>query len=260
MTVDLLTHLGAPAQPSRFINRYVTSHILHPFELAAIRLLLSLYAFLTIFYSLGYESNSSSTDENFSAKHFLSYFTNLCYWGLAFYLLFAGLHGLAYHFTQRRRMSAWQLFELERWPRGLQAAHAIFYSSVVTFAPLVTIVFWAVIYKGPFYPLTFDAWRNVRALSHSSLFELFKQELGIIKLSPKFLKLIHASRYLSTPLILPSPSSKYFCPALYLSLPSTSLSSLLYFSSISDLPTLPTPFPTSMSIVSLIQPNLAQGR
>ncbi len=168
MAFDVLAHLGAPTQPSSFINRYVTSHILHPFELATLRFLLSFYAFFTIFYSLGYESRSSSADENFSAEHFLSYFTNLCYWGLAFYFFFAGLHGLAYHFTQKRRMSPWQLFELERWPRGLQAAHAIFYSSVVTFAPLVTIVFWAVIYKGPFYPLRFDAWRNVRDNSQSA--------------------------------------------------------------------------------------------
>ena len=169
MAFDLLTRLGASPPPSASINRYLTSYILHPFELALLRLLLSFYAFFTIFYSLGYESLSSSPSENFSAQHFLSYFTNLCYWGLAFYFLFAGLHGLAYHFTQRRRPNAWRYLELERWPRGLQAAHAVFYSSVVTFAPLVTIVFWAVIYKGPFYPLTFDAWKNVR-VSLSLLF------------------------------------------------------------------------------------------
>ena len=130
------------------LSRYTTSWLLPPLSLACLRLVLSLYAFVTTFTVL-------ATDTPLSARQSFSYFTVLTYWGLAFYFLFSGLHTLSY----ARSGVSW----LQRWPRPFQALHALFYSTVVTFPFLVTIVFWVVLYKGPWFPKTVDAWSNARS-------------------------------------------------------------------------------------------------
>lgn len=90
------------------------------------------------------------------ARHSFSYFTNLTYWGLAFYFFFSALHTVSYVRTGSPLLS--------RWPRPLQALHSFFYTTVVTFPVLVTVVFWAILYSGPWFPVTFNAWSNVRVL------------------------------------------------------------------------------------------------
>ncbi|MCJ1291358.1 hypothetical protein MMC34_002901 [Xylographa carneopallida] len=139
------------------LSRYTTSWLLPPLPLGCLRFLLSLYAFVTTFTILG-------TDTPLSARQSFSYFTVLTYWGLAFYFLFSGLHTLSY----ARSGTSW----LQRWPRPLQAFHAIFYSTVVTFPFLVTIVFWAVLYRGPWFPKAVDAWSNISQHALNSLFAL----------------------------------------------------------------------------------------
>jgi len=81
----------------------------------------------------------------------------LTYWGLAFYFFFSALHTFSYLRTGSPLLS--------RWPRPLQALHAFFYTTVVTFPILVTVVFWAILYSGPWFPVAFDAWSNVRLLT-----------------------------------------------------------------------------------------------
>ncbi|MCJ1437099.1 hypothetical protein MMC27_006484 [Xylographa pallens] len=139
------------------LPRYTTSWLLPPLPLACLRLLLSLYAFITTFTIL-------ATDTPLSARRSFSYFTVLTYWGLAFYFLSSGLHTLSY----ARSGVSW----LQRWPRPLQALHALFYSTIVTFPFLVTIVFWAVLYRGPWFPKTVDAWSNISQHALNSLFAL----------------------------------------------------------------------------------------
>ena len=56
--------------PSDTLTRYTTSWLLPPYLLAAYRLLISLYAFVTIFTVIG-------TDSPLSRSQYLSYFTNL---------------------------------------------------------------------------------------------------------------------------------------------------------------------------------------
>jgi hypothetical protein len=141
--------LGVP-RPFDPAERYTTSWLLSPRLLACSRLLLSVYAFVTIFYTFGW--NGSHRREQASRRSF-SYFTDLTYWGLAFYFLASALHTMQY----ARTGQSW----LRNWPRALQAAHAVLYTTVVTFPFLVTIVYWAVIYSGPWYPVVFDAWSNV---------------------------------------------------------------------------------------------------
>ena len=137
--------LGAP-HPFDPTDRYTTSWLLSPLLLGCLRLLISVYSFVTIFFILGWDD---SHDDSVAARRSFSYFTDLTYWGLAFHFLFSSLHTLSY----ARTGTSW----LQRWPRPLQAAHTIFYTSVVTFPILVTAVFWAVLYNGHWFPVVFDA-------------------------------------------------------------------------------------------------------
>ena len=145
----IYTLLGA-SKPFDLTDRYTTSWLLPPHTFAALRLLLSLYAFVTIFFIFGWEDSHSAA---IVSRQSFSYFTDLTYWGLAFYFLAAGLHTAS---GARNGISC-----LQKWSPSLQAAHAVFYTTVVTFPFLVTIVFWAVLYSPPWFPLVFDAWSNV---------------------------------------------------------------------------------------------------
>lgn len=138
----------APSDPS---ERYTTSWLFPPLLLACTRLLLSLYAFLTIFFIFGWDGSHGHAQ---ASRRSFSYFTDLTFWGLAFYFLVSGLHTFRY----ARAGQSW----LGRWPRPLQVAHAVFYSTVVTFPFLVTIVYWAILYSSPWFPVVFNAWSNVK--------------------------------------------------------------------------------------------------
>ena len=130
--------------------RFATSWLLPASALAACRLLFALYAFATqiVVYAL---SGDVSDRQSFS------YFTVLGYWGLACYLLVAGLHSLSYARSGGFARGYW----LQRWPRALQAAHSLFYTTIVVFPIIVTIVYWTVLYRPPFFPEMFNAWSNV---------------------------------------------------------------------------------------------------
>ena len=146
---DIYHHLGVstPFDPS---HHYTSSWLLRPLHLGLLRLLLSLCTFTTIFTIFGYEDTHH---KSLKARQSFSYFTNLTYWGLAFYFLVSGFHTLSY----ARSGKAW----LSSWPRYLQAAHAVFYTTIVTFPILVTLVFWVVLYHDPWFSVTEEAWSNV---------------------------------------------------------------------------------------------------
>lgn len=62
----------------------------------------------------------------------------------------------------------------------MQALHAVYYTTVVTFPILVTIVFWGVLYESPWFPVRFDAWSNVRfSFFTFSHFSPFKQDIVV---------------------------------------------------------------------------------
>lgn len=173
-----------PFDPS---ERYVTSWLFSPVLLACSRLLLSLYAFLTIFFIFGWDGSHGHAQ---ASRRSFSYFTDLTFWGLAFYFLFSGLHTFQY----ARTGQSW----LARWPRSLQAAHAIFYSTVVTFPFLVTIVYWAILYSSPWFPVVYNAWSNVKR-SRSRSWYYFENRANL-----------HI-RYHDTCSTLSLPSSKSSC-------------------------------------------------
>jgi uncharacterized membrane protein YhaH (DUF805 family) len=132
---------------------FVTSWAFGPGLLAVIRLLISSYAFVVIFVTYGVRPESIG--------HSFSYFTELSYWGVAFYTLIAGIHGVIYAL----RVRSW----LDDWPRPLQALHGFYYTTIVTFPFLVTIVYWSILSPNPWYTLGVDRWRDV-SYSGDSLF------------------------------------------------------------------------------------------
>ncbi|MCJ1470713.1 hypothetical protein MMC07_009360 [Pseudocyphellaria aurata] len=158
----LYSPLGV-SRPFDPADRYTSSWLLPPVILAVVRLFLSLWAFTTIVVIFGWDGSHGLEQH---ARRSFSYFTNLTYWGLAFYFLFAGLHSLSY----ARSGTSW----LRSWPRPLQAAHAILYTTVITFPFLVTVVFWAVLYSGHWFPVVFNAWSNISQHALNSVLALFE--------------------------------------------------------------------------------------
>lgn len=112
-----------PFDPS---HRFATSWLLPPGLLFAFRALLSLYAFVTAIFNLGWRS----TQHLGGAGQSFSFFTNLTYWGLAFYFAFSALHTGTYWLTGRPLLA--------RWPPALQRLHSIFYSTITNFPFVVT--------------------------------------------------------------------------------------------------------------------------
>jgi hypothetical protein len=107
--------------------RYETSWVFSPVLLFALRALLSLYAFATIFAIFGWNGTHNLSQ---SSERSFSYFTNLTYWGLAFYFLASALHTCSYWLTRTPFLA--------RWPKPLQVAHGMFYSTVVVYPWIVT--------------------------------------------------------------------------------------------------------------------------
>lgn len=126
----------------------------------------SLYAFTTRFFILGYYCTHESLGGCRVAAQSFSYFTILTYWGLAFYFLVSATHTFTYALTGRPLLA--------RLPRSLQALHSLYYSTVVAFPPLVTIVYWVVLYKNKGFAEEFSAWENVSQHGLNSLFALFE--------------------------------------------------------------------------------------
>ncbi|KAG6112061.1 hypothetical protein E4U13_004471 [Claviceps humidiphila] len=171
-------------------HRFETSWLFSPWVLGGIRALISLYSFTTLFFIIGYTCANSSFGGCETVRRSFSYFTVLTYWGLAFYFLASAIHTLSYarhHHAQSRRQregrGEQQIGEnspvramclLDSFPRGLQALHSLFYTTIVTLPLLVTIVYWGVLYKNPWFAREFDAWHNVSQHALNSGFALFE--------------------------------------------------------------------------------------
>jgi len=108
-------------------NRFVTSWILSPLVFFLVRSVLSLYAFVTLFTIFGYYGTHGMPE---AAGRTFSYFTHLTYWGLAFYEGFAAIHTGSYWLTGSSFLA--------RWPKSLQVAHSMFYSTIVVYPFIVT--------------------------------------------------------------------------------------------------------------------------
>lgn len=125
-----------------------------------------LYAFVARFFIIGWTCAHDSLGGCKAVRQSFSYFTDLTYWGISFYFLVAAVHTLAYALTSRPL--------LDRFPRSLQALHSLLYTTVVTFPFLVTIVYWTILYEGPWFKLEFNAWSNISQHAMNSIFALFE--------------------------------------------------------------------------------------
>jgi hypothetical protein len=108
-------------------HRFVTSWILPPGVLFGLRTLLAVYAFTTLFTVFGWNSSHGGSE---ASRHSFSFFTNLTYWGLAFYYAFSAMHTGSYWLTGTSLLT--------RWPKSLQIAHSMFYSTIVLYPWIVT--------------------------------------------------------------------------------------------------------------------------
>ncbi|KAI1384062.1 uncharacterized protein F4822DRAFT_59716 [Hypoxylon trugodes] len=151
-------------------HRFETSWLIPPWLLFTLRASFSLYAFTTLFFTLGYQCAHADIGGCWEARASFSYFTVLTYWGLAFYLLFSSIHTLSYI------LSPTSTPLLNTWPRPLQALHALFYSTVTTYPFLVTIVYWGVLYPygSSWFPTQYLAWGAISEHALNSFFALFE--------------------------------------------------------------------------------------
>lgn len=124
----------------------------------------TLYAFTTQFFILGYTCTHESLGGCTTTRQSFSYFTNITYWGIVFYLLVSSIHTFTYALHGRPLLSAF--------PRPLQALHSLFYTTIVTLPILVTIVFWSVLYGGTEFKIQFHLWQNISIHGLNSLFAL----------------------------------------------------------------------------------------
>ncbi|KAI1434115.1 hypothetical protein GGR50DRAFT_664177 [Xylaria sp. CBS 124048] len=148
-----------PWDPS---HRFVTSWLVSPFVLFGIRATMSLYAFTTLFFNIGFQCARADLGGCEASRQSFSFFTVLTYWGIAFYNLTAATHTLCY----ARTGSA----PLYRFPRPLQALHALFYAAITTYPYLVTIVFWSLLSSPTTLATPFSAWSNISQHIFNSVF------------------------------------------------------------------------------------------
>ncbi|WEW58794.1 hypothetical protein PRK78_004262 [Emydomyces testavorans] len=155
--------MGAdPSDDRRFV--FETSWVFKPFIFASLRAIIALYAFVTIFFIFGWRGTHNGSVAN---DRSFSYFTNLTYWGIAFYFLVAAIHTFIYAAKGRSIV-------FEKLPRCFRVLHSLFYTTVTNFPFLVLIVYWAILYEGPWYPVVFDAWSNVSQHAMPPIFSLFE--------------------------------------------------------------------------------------
>jgi hypothetical protein len=131
-------------------HRFETSWLLTPWLLGAWRALFSLFAFTTTFFMFGWRNTHGDAIDS---RRSFNYFTNLTFWGISFYGLFSAYHTLAYARSGQA--------PLNRWPKILQVLHSLFYTTIVVFPFIVTIVYWAILYSGHWFRSDFDAFTNV---------------------------------------------------------------------------------------------------
>ncbi|KAI0187138.1 hypothetical protein F4808DRAFT_94887, partial [Astrocystis sublimbata] len=151
-------HLARPFDPT---HRFETSWLVSPRVLFFIRALLSLYAFTTLLFNIGFTC-AREHGLCVTAQNSFSFFTVLSYWGLAFYFAISAFHTFQYSRRQKRGYQSASA-PLNRFPRPLQWLHSALYSTITTFPFLVLIVFWAILASSDPTVLStpYSAWSNI---------------------------------------------------------------------------------------------------
>jgi len=158
----LLYKFGVSA-PFDTAERFVTSPVLPPLALAAIRLIFATYGLAVALFSLIWDAVKLD-----QANSYFSYFTNLSYIGLLSYFWASGVQTLAYAFRRRKG------YPLQKWPQVFQFLHILLFTSVVTFPILVTIAYWTLLSDSSTFATTFSTWHNISAHALNTPFALFE--------------------------------------------------------------------------------------
>jgi len=163
MASKIWTLLGVPESFDPAL-KFVTSPIVQPLVLAAIRLTFASYTLVTLLFILIRESVVTH-----DAKTFFSYFTELTYIGLCAYFWASGVQTTTFALNPRASM-----YPLQRWPRILQFLHSLLWTTITTFPFIVTPVFWLILAKPSTLSTTFNIWENVSIHALNSVFALFE--------------------------------------------------------------------------------------
>ncbi|KAG7444096.1 uncharacterized protein BT62DRAFT_900955 [Guyanagaster necrorhizus] len=158
-----LEFLSSPFDPTL---AYVSSSVpilRRPIILASVRLLLALYALVTLLVSLVWAGVVLHDVDGY-----FSYFTHLTYIGLCSYFFASGVQTLVYARNGT--------YLLRTWPfsKTLQFLHIWLHSTVVTFPFVVTITFWVLLSSPSTFSSTFDTWSNISVHALNSLYALFE--------------------------------------------------------------------------------------
>ncbi|EER29404.1 hypothetical protein D8B26_008114 [Coccidioides posadasii str. Silveira] len=143
---------------------FETSWFFPPLVFGIVRIVISVYSLVTILVIYGWSATHGQTS---NIARWFSYFTNLSFVGVAAYFLVAGIHSFCYAARGRSVL-------FEKWPRFLRSLHSLLYTTVTVFPLLVLIVYWAILYRGTWFPVVFNAWTNVSQHILPAFFALFE--------------------------------------------------------------------------------------
>jgi len=152
----------------------VTSPLFRPAILAAIRLAIAFYTFVTLLIVLIRDATVLH-----DAQSFFSYFTELTYIGICAYFWASGVQTALY---ARRPQS--KSYPLQQWPRVLQFLHSLLWTTITTYPFIVTPVFWALLSDPSTFSTTFSVWENVSIHAFNSIFALFEVFLSNVGPQP----------------------------------------------------------------------------
>ncbi|KAJ7142453.1 hypothetical protein C8R44DRAFT_760686 [Mycena epipterygia] len=141
----------------------VTSPFFSPRVLAAIRLAVAFYTFVTLVFSIVW---GIVVQKN--AAGFFSYFTHLTYCGICGYFTAAGLQTALY---ARHGQKA---YPLQRWAKPWRFLHLALLATITTYPILVSIVFWGILANASTFDARFDAWSAISVHLLNTVFALFE--------------------------------------------------------------------------------------
>ncbi|MCJ1350393.1 MAG: hypothetical protein MMC33_000374 [Icmadophila ericetorum] len=166
------------------ITPYLTSPLLPPLPHAFLRLVIAAYILLACLLTI---LRPLFLGTPLYALRSFVYFTNLTYWSMGFYFLVSGLGTLEYALGVgksgmggggRRGGKVIQVggfrrmlvVRMEEWGPWARWVWGVWYTTVVSFPWLVTIVYWGVLYPGVWFEVEWDAWVNVSKHALNVLF------------------------------------------------------------------------------------------
>ncbi|KAH8111166.1 hypothetical protein DFH11DRAFT_645641 [Phellopilus nigrolimitatus] len=142
---------------------FVTSPILSPLVLAAVRFTFAFYTLFTLIFVLVWDAIRLHI-----ADAYFSYFTELSYIGLCAYFFASGVQTLVYALSQGRS------YPLQKWPRFLQFLHVLLFATITAFPIITTIIYWSALHPSSPFTERFDVWSNTSMHAFNTIFASFE--------------------------------------------------------------------------------------